>query len=657
MGFRLSSAIAGFATRTSENLDELQTKADDIAKTAAARYANEALQVRKERMKSRQDYLEAATFLKNNYGLSNNQVEVVLSGGIANKDLFVERMKDVEDAAYTSAKANGEDMSKYKFDKVAGLGQIFSGEESGDGRAIIEQAKLFASRKSPFASPDMQSLGDSISKSTKTIFGAIGPEYGMQQFEAQLKAQAGEMPEEYDITTGFGDTGLTATLTGLSQEEKRKIQQFDAQIKTTNLTNEQLEKNNAWIDTMKIAELENLNLSNDLLGVKIDNADLENIKLGFETSMLNDKLTDWRDWGKDLNKKQKEAELANIIAQTINSGETSPTNVLGGLLKERSRIESGKLDGQFKTKEEKAAAIEQLSIEITRTQAVISTLYEAQRDTSPDITGMTTMSAYAEEFKEQQYDKIGISDVTGISIYTDKEGTKHGENSPAYIEAKAQADKLAHDKFKRVFLPGGKALNAAAETISNTFDSVGQKNIDDKNTIEEFSSMPIEDVLTGLVNNEKFNNTREGKADLILKIKGMYKDKVDAGEMEMPQDADLIKMLNDAIANKGKPNAEKQALMELIGGDDTAESTVELDINTLDLGEISLSSNIRGYLTGQTKLIENYKNAKTIEEKNSVKEDIKKLLMKPKAAGGYALSEEKALKLIPFVTDYQPKSN
>ena len=112
MGFRLSSAIAGFATRTSENLDELQTKADDIAKTAAARYANEALQVRKERMKSRQDYLEAATFLKNNYGLSNNQVEVVLSGGIANKDLFVERMKDVEDAAFTAAKANGEDMSK-----------------------------------------------------------------------------------------------------------------------------------------------------------------------------------------------------------------------------------------------------------------------------------------------------------------------------------------------------------------------------------------------------------------------------------------------------------------------------------------------------------------------------------------------------------------
>ena len=97
--------------------------------------------------------------------------------------------------------------------------------------------------------------------------------------------------------------------------------------------------------------------------------------------------------------------------------------------------------------------------------------------------------------------------------------------------------------------------------------------------------------------------------------------------------------------------------MELIGGDDTAESTVELDINTLNLDEINLTGNIRGYLTGKTQLIKNYKNAKTLEEKNSAREDIKKLLMKPQVAGGYALSEEQALKLLPFVTDYQPKSN
>ena len=55
MGFRLSSAISGFATKTSENLTALQDKADEISKTAAARYAEEAKEVRKERMKTIRD--------------------------------------------------------------------------------------------------------------------------------------------------------------------------------------------------------------------------------------------------------------------------------------------------------------------------------------------------------------------------------------------------------------------------------------------------------------------------------------------------------------------------------------------------------------------------------------------------------------------------
>ena len=49
-GFRLASAVAGFAKRTSQNLDALQTKADDATKTAAKRFADEALLVRKARV-------------------------------------------------------------------------------------------------------------------------------------------------------------------------------------------------------------------------------------------------------------------------------------------------------------------------------------------------------------------------------------------------------------------------------------------------------------------------------------------------------------------------------------------------------------------------------------------------------------------------------
>ena len=85
MGFRLSSAIAGFAERTSENLTALQDKADEITKTAADRYANEALQVRKERIKSVREYTRAAKELKQ-MGLNNAQIEVALSAGVAGVD-------------------------------------------------------------------------------------------------------------------------------------------------------------------------------------------------------------------------------------------------------------------------------------------------------------------------------------------------------------------------------------------------------------------------------------------------------------------------------------------------------------------------------------------------------------------------------------------
>ena len=88
MGFRLSSAIAGFAERTSENLTALQDKADEITKTAAATYAQEALQVRKERMKSRREYLSAAEDLSG-MGLNNNQIETILKGGIKNADRLI----------------------------------------------------------------------------------------------------------------------------------------------------------------------------------------------------------------------------------------------------------------------------------------------------------------------------------------------------------------------------------------------------------------------------------------------------------------------------------------------------------------------------------------------------------------------------------------
>ena len=604
MGFRLSSAIAGFATRTSENLDELQTKADDIAKTAAARYANEALQVRKERMKSRQEYLEAATNLKNNYGLSNNQIEVILSGGIANKDLFIQRMKDIEDEAFSNAKASGQDMSEYKFDNVAALGKIFTGEAQGDGRAIMEQAKLFAAKRSPFASPNMQELGDSISKSTKTIFGAIGPEYGMQQFEAQLKAQAGEMPEEYDITSGFGDTGLTARLQGLSMAEKRAIEQFELTKETTQLTNEQLKENNAWISQLKEAELEKLNLGNELFEVQIETAELENTNLGYKNSMLNDQLTDWRDWGQDLNKSTKEAELNAIMTDILNSKDTTPAQVLGGLIKERQRIESGALDNLYKTPEDKKAAIEQLTTQITRTQAIMTTMYEAQKSGGKDLYGIQTMTAYHESFKADAYEEVGITSVGKVNMLT-MGGKTYPSTSQEYKAAKLKAEKIAGDKFKFMFVPDGVAMNDAAASIARSIDE-GVVTEEKTNTnLKLLAELPLADNIMSGVTSKSFVNNQDGKVALFEKIKEIY----EGSEVELPNNADLAKMINDAIAESNKISPEKQEIINLFAEPEQENPAIDDAVSA-----ISASTYTGGKFKGQIKEVANYNRAENKQD-------------------------------------------
>ena len=659
MGFRLSSAIAGFATRTSENLDELQTKADDIAKTAAARYANEALQVRKERMKSRQEYLEAATNLKNNYGLSNNQIEVILSGGVANKDLFIERMKDIEDEAYSSAKASGQDMSTYKFDNVAALGRIFTGEAQGDGRAIMEQAKLFASKRSPFASPDMQSLGDSISKSTKTLFGSISPEYGMQQFEAQVKAQAGELPTAYDATTGFGDTGLTARLQGLSMQEKRAIETHELTKKTTQLTNEQLEKNNAWISLLKEAELEKLNLGNELFEVQIENAELQNTNLGYKNSMLNDQLTDWRDWGQDLNKSTKEAELNKIMTDILYSKDTSPAQVLGGLLKERQRIESGALDKSFQTPEDKKAAIEQLTTQITRTQAIMTTMYEAQQSSGQDLTGIRTMSAYHESFKLDAYEEVGIKKIPGTeTLVLFKDGNQFESGSKEYKNAKKQAEKIAGDKFKFMFVPEGVAMNDAAASIARGIDTEVETVDKTNKVLEKVSQLPIEETITLGVNADDFLNTPEGKVKLLQRLKKIYADT----SVEMPSNEDLAKMINDAVVEgTTKSNNETENLLNLFSDKTVDESEVTeqktFSREQMEAGEFfNLATNVIGKLNKNNKSIVNkYINPKTPEEREQAKEELLKIMQKTSSAGGpinlfaEPLTLDQAKSILPYL--------
>ena len=82
-GFRLASAVAGFAKRTSQNLDALQTKADDATKTAAKRFADEALLVRKARLQKGADFDKSFRKLKQQFGMHLNsaQLEAIMYSG------------------------------------------------------------------------------------------------------------------------------------------------------------------------------------------------------------------------------------------------------------------------------------------------------------------------------------------------------------------------------------------------------------------------------------------------------------------------------------------------------------------------------------------------------------------------------------------------
>jgi len=207
MGFRLSSAIAGFAERTSENLTALQNKADEITKTAAERYANEALQVRKERIKSVREYTRAAKELQQ-MGLNNAQIEVALSAGVAGVDNVKSSLENLE------KREKLKDISFEGFntleERKGAINSLFTGlPENATGRDIAEQAKIFASFESPMVAPDAKALGEQVAASTKTLFSpkGIDPEYTTAQFTAQAEAAGGKAP--VDVEGDLGVAGAT----------------------------------------------------------------------------------------------------------------------------------------------------------------------------------------------------------------------------------------------------------------------------------------------------------------------------------------------------------------------------------------------------------------------------------------------------------------
>ena len=205
LGLRLSSVLAGAATRGSERLKTLEEDTKKLITTEAARVAKELEDTRKERTKNRLDYNKAARQLKTQYKLSDGQVETLLAGGLQNVEAFSNAIKAGQARSYQ------EDRTK-PFDALGYAQGLFSATQEGvnvPSRSISEQADAFASMMAPMPSSLMTSAEDRIGKAVTGMGAARAPkDFISSTLAAQTRALGGEAPVEF---TGaeLGTTGMT----------------------------------------------------------------------------------------------------------------------------------------------------------------------------------------------------------------------------------------------------------------------------------------------------------------------------------------------------------------------------------------------------------------------------------------------------------------
>ena len=232
MAFRLQSAIAGAAKKATENLNELDKEYRESIKDTAANLAKEAAIVRKQRMSAVTDYNRRARKLRNNYDLTDAQIQTLLSGGVEEYDAFETTIT----AGETSAKLLNPEAT---FDAKQFAQKLFIMPDdgiSGDILSIAEQAERYAAQTTP-AALDVQTLASGIAAGTKTPITGISTEDVAQR----LRESAGTtLPTDY-TGPAAEDTGIRMQrLGGLSPTDLIAAQQAAAELAKTEATTESL---------------------------------------------------------------------------------------------------------------------------------------------------------------------------------------------------------------------------------------------------------------------------------------------------------------------------------------------------------------------------------------------------------------------------------
>ena len=442
MGFRLSSAVAGFATRTSENLKSLQDKADEITKTAANRYADEALQIRKERMKSIREYTRAARELRG-MGLTNPQIEIALSAGpsgvdnVKNSIINLEKSEMLKDPSFKGFDVEG---------RKGAINSLFTNlPEDATGRDIKDQAKIYATGESPFVAPDMSALSQSVSQATKTLFSpeGVGSDYVEGQFKSQVEAAGGAMPENIEGTLGFTGASMRTVTDPVALLNALQVQK-------------NLEKANVEIDALKL-DNKFKQFSNPLilkdLRQKIKNGEIsaenEEVKILLNKAKLSSERIDLENKRK-FGTKQYELELEKIQKEINNINKPSSyEDFIVGMQWELSQIDA----------EKEPAKVALLKSKINEANMNYTAFEMVGEGGDVDLTALGSMQKLLGQIvtnKSAGKFVMGTDFLIGESGDIIWKGDKEGQNIFNDMKSEAKLD------FVNALAPNGKFVNEGA---------------------------------------------------------------------------------------------------------------------------------------------------------------------------------------------------
>jgi hypothetical protein len=249
MAFRLQSAIAGAGKKLSEKMTAFDENYAETLKNTASNLAQEAANIRKERMIAVRDYKSKGQILIDDYGLNEAQVASLLQGGTDRYDKF---LADVESGAMQHVRS-GATTDFNKSDYIQNT--LFSTQPTTEGgtqptyMSLDEQAALYGK----LAVPSTIDMGGQVASVV------AGTQRGIFKMDADtVRSALGDVAtgaERYE-GPGFTPTGVSYTSPALSAAQQIAFETAVAQKERT-------EVETAATETSIAAQIQRMGLDSD----------------------------------------------------------------------------------------------------------------------------------------------------------------------------------------------------------------------------------------------------------------------------------------------------------------------------------------------------------------------------------------------------------